>query len=574
MSAIWLLTKKNIKLLIRAKWSALIVLFAPLLLILLLGLSYNTTNNFGINIGVYAPQFTGDVNAFNDLLREEEFTITEYTSSIEKCVQDIKSGQVHTCISLPENLQVQDNTQKEVTFYVDPSRINLVWMVQETVQSKFNLKAQEISQGLTQDILEKVSGTKAGLSARQGDVGSIKEKASSVTQNTGSIKEKLSVLDFAAPQTTYNLAITANLTSVLKEGKDKVEEAITAVQGAGLDENETAEIIATLQATKASLSETISSFNSPDGIGQLIITLQTDLEATKTKLAAAATAVSSSTETLTGSTTALSEMGATLDSLQAALNEMSSSLETLKVTNAGTISNPLITKIEKVSGERTYLNYLFPALLVLVIMFSSLLLGTTLVMIEKHSPAFLRNFFVPVSKITFVLATYLTNLFLIIIQIIVILGISLFFLKDTISSTLPVALILFIAASVFTFIGMIIGYLFTSEETGVLASISLGSILLLFSGVILPLEAVPAAVRAIAAYNPFVLAEKLVREIFLFNTPLGDTIVDVGILAGYALVLFLVILIMESLLHKHLVRKFMHRHHLYHRHREKRLKNI
>lgn len=568
MSAIWLLTIKNIKLLLRAKWSALIVIFAPLLLILLLGLSFNTSNNFGIVVGVYAPQFTEDINAFTNLLKEEQFTIREYPESIDSCVDDIKSGSVHTCISLPENLHVQDNAQKEIIFYVDPSRINLVWMVQETVKSKFNLKSQEISQELTQDILTKVADTRTELSTQATNVGSAKEKASAANEGTSSVAQKLQSLDLKAPDATYNTS-QANLSGTLTDIKTKLNEAQAVVKGAGLEQSKEEEVVSALAGPINIINSFLDS-----GTGELLTKLQSDLETAKSKLSTAAATVSSSTETLSTSTSSLQEVSTTLEGMQNSINELQSKLDSLKVTNAQTITSPFITKIEKVSGDRTYLNYLFPALLVLVIMFSTMLLGTTLVMIEKHSPAFLRNFFVPVSKFTFITSTYFTNIIMIITQIIVILGISLFFIKDTLGSLGAVALILFIGASVFTFIGMIIGYLFTSEETATLASISLGSVFLLFSGVILPLEAVPVFIRGIASFNPFVLTEKLVREIFLFGAPLSQNLIEIGVLFGYAIILFVVILIMESLLHKHLVHKFMHRHHVFHRQREKQMKNI
>src|SRR3989338_4439196 len=117
MQSIWLLTKKNIKLLLRAKASALIIIFAPLLLILILGLSYNTSSKYGLNIGVYAASYTEDVNAFVSTLQEEEFKIIKYDQSIDECVEDIKLGFVHTCIKVPESLKVEDNNPKEITFY-------------------------------------------------------------------------------------------------------------------------------------------------------------------------------------------------------------------------------------------------------------------------------------------------------------------------------------------------------------------------------------------------------------------------------------------------------------------------
>ena len=57
MKSLWLLTKKNLQLLVRSRSSALIIIFAPLLLILILGLSYDTTSQFSLNIPLIPLSF-------------------------------------------------------------------------------------------------------------------------------------------------------------------------------------------------------------------------------------------------------------------------------------------------------------------------------------------------------------------------------------------------------------------------------------------------------------------------------------------------------------------------------------
>ena len=109
MRSLWIITKKNLKLLLRSKGSALIIIFAPLLLILLLGLSYNTSQQYGLNIGIVSAEKTDDINSFINILKTEEFRIIEYGSELDKCVEDIKTGTVHTCIELPSSLKVEGN---------------------------------------------------------------------------------------------------------------------------------------------------------------------------------------------------------------------------------------------------------------------------------------------------------------------------------------------------------------------------------------------------------------------------------------------------------------------------------
>src|SRR3989344_1716701 len=234
MQSIWLLTKKNIKLLLRAKASALIIIFAPLLIILLLGLSYNTSSKYGLNIGVYASSYTEDVNSFMELLKEQEFNIVTYNSSIEDCVQDIKSGVVHTCIAVPENLQVDGNTPKEITFYLDPSKINLVWMIQETLSSKFDFKSQQLSQELTQDLLGKLADAKSKISESKTSLSTAKDKSSSAAGITTTVFQQLSALDLTLPNTNISAEGLANVTDAIDGGLVKIGEAKTKVNDLNL----------------------------------------------------------------------------------------------------------------------------------------------------------------------------------------------------------------------------------------------------------------------------------------------------------------------------------------------------
>ena len=148
-------------------------------------------------------------------------------------------------------------------------------------------------------------------------------------------------------------------------------------------------------------------------------------------------------------------------------------------------------------------------------------------------------------------------------------GLSLIFLKESVSVLGMLALALFLGGTIFTLLGMIIGYLFTSEETGLLASISLGSLLLFFSGVILPLEGISPLLREITFLNPFVVVEKSIREILLFDSTFALLAGKLLLLLSYAVVLFVIILIIDWFMHKHLMQHFFNKRHFAHRQKEK-----
>ena len=65
--------KKNLRLLIRSKSSALIVLFGPLLLILLISMAFNTSSLYDIKIGTYSDSYSELSNSIINNLNKNEF---------------------------------------------------------------------------------------------------------------------------------------------------------------------------------------------------------------------------------------------------------------------------------------------------------------------------------------------------------------------------------------------------------------------------------------------------------------------------------------------------------------------
>lgn len=553
MKTVYFLIKKNLKLLIRSKSSALIVILAPLMLILLIGFSYNTSQT-GLSIGIHSTSFTEEINNFLLSLQEADYKIIKYDNA-QECIEDIKLGFVHTCLTLPENFQIQDNSPKEITFYIDQSKINLVYLITDTFNKKFNLKSQEISQELTSGILSKLSSTQTKIEEKSGQVDQAKAKNQEAVAQSSDIQSNLASLDLSVPSNVYNLT---SLDSIKNDINNKISEVETLVASSELNSSEKS-------IFKTKLNQISSKVNGNGSgtlneVSSLISSLQTDLSETKTKLTAASEKVSTANAELSAITTSLNEGIASLDVIKAVLNEIQQDLASQKITDPSTISAPLVTKIEKVTAEKTNLDYTFPSLMVLAVMFISMLLGTTLVMMEKHNQAYFRNFIVPVKKIIFVLSTYLTNSLLVLIQIAVILGFSLIFLKDSFPHFPLTVLILFVSSSVFTLIGMAVGYLFTSEDTGALASISFGALFLFVSGTILPLESMPAAIRQITKFNPFVLGEKLIREILIFNSSFSALLNDLLLLVCYSVILFILILIIDGFASKHFLTKMLYKH--------------
>jgi len=579
MKNIFRIIKKNLKLLVRAKSSALIIILAPLLIILLVGIAFDNANTYGLNIGVYSTNYNQNVESFLNKLSQKEFKIVKYQDQ-EKCINDIKLAAIHTCVIFPPSLDFNANQQQQITFYVDYSKINLVWMIMDTLSAGITERSREISKDLTNILVSKLEKTKSNLDEKKPVLINAKTANNNVLANAQEVDENLASITFDLGNFSFNQtqnlvsSLQNNLSLNIEEARFLLKSARSTVSGSDASEGDKEEALEDINDALSELETAKNRINDSESnqtlahVYTLIQQIQDELNQTQNQITAAATA---SQQKINEAQNSLSQSLSSLGEIETMMENLLTEIQGIQVTDPSAIASPVTTDIKPVAAEKTYLNYLFPGLMILVVMFISILLGTTLVMMEKHSPALFRNFITPTRNITFIISTYLTNIFLILIQLVIILGIAMYFFSAQILPSLPmVILILLMAATLFSFVGMGVGYVFMSEETGTLAAISFGSLCLFLSSLIIPLESMPAMVRQIAYYNPFVIAERLLRSIILFQPKIKFLATDLFILLGYAFVLFLFIWGSQYLASKNILTHYKYKRHKKARHKKEK----
>ena len=558
---------KDLKLLIRSPNSSLIIILAPLLVILLLGVAFDNANVFGITIGVHSTSYSPDVESLLTKLTEKEIHVVKYDSQ-EACIQDIKLGSANTCIVFPPDLSFTSNEQLVVTFHVDQSKINLVWMVMDTVNERFGTGAREVSKNLVTILINKLDASKSELEGKKATLSSLRTYTVDAQTSVGGISGDLQGLDFSYvenetfPTDAMSKEIAAveqNLTVFLDDAEDHVTSAKALTNTSSIViklDSALEDVVFAQEVVKGSASPSILRLQTT------LDALKLNIETLKGQLVKAEELRDSATPKLELVTEQLNTGLGDITALESSFDAIVNDIKSIQVTNPEAIAQPFVTEIKPVVAPTTYLNYLFPSLIILVVMFISMLLSTTLVMMEKHSPAYFRNFISPTRNITFIIGTYLTNMFLVLIQIGIILLVAGYFFSAQIAPSLHlVVLVLLLSATFFTLWGMGIGYVFTSEETGTLATISSGSVFLFLSSVIIPIESMPALVRQIAAFNPFVICERVLRSVLLFQPEISVVQKDLLLIGGYSLVLFLSILAFEQVLNRHFIQKLAYMHH-------------
>ncbi|MBT4857983.1 ABC transporter permease [archaeon] len=528
--------KKNIKMLLRSKISTLVLVLGPLLIILLVGISFNS-NTFNLNLAVYSDSYSDLSREFIAKLDNESFAITQVGSELE-CTNTVKEQKTHACVVFPPDLTLDNEGSKIILFHVDQSKINLVYLVMSTLEESFAQVSTDISKGLTEDIITTLFMTKAGLIDSNPMIKDIESKNLLIIKNTKDSSTNLGEIDFDTSGSEASFSVTdidTELDNLKKDTDEMIEEAIDAIndlddtsltgnQSDYLEDIEDAvtDVEGEIDNVHNSTTKKLAALNAKisDSLGKL-----TD------KLEDAGDVSSQAIIKINTAKTNADEIALKSEELNKKIDELISNINNIQITNTDNIVSPITTEINPIVQSDSNLGYLFPSLIVILIMFIGLLLPSTLIVMEKNSRAHFRIFTTPTKPWLYTTATYMTSLILLLVQVLIILVVSQFYFKISFLNSFGILLLsLFIIMSLFILIGMLIGDIFNTEEMSMLASVSVATLLLLTSGIVFPIESMPKYIIEKIKYNPVVSGSEAFRKSILFTSGLDSVKEPLGIL--------------------------------------------
>src|SRR3989344_2567869 len=444
-SDLFTIVMKNFRLLIRSRSSALVVIFGPLIVVLLLGMAFNTSGVYDINLGVYSASYSGLTNNLVDQLRDDRYGVIKYESE-DLCVNIIKTGDSHVCLVFPSDMSISNEKTNNIIFYVDYSRVNLVYAVMDSVNKKLSNQSEQLSLEMTQVLVDKLNEAKTELSGK-----------GPVLDSLVSDNEKMSGKVGAGYDTLMSLQLSGNLSDL---NISEIDEEVSRIE---TDYNTSFTDLTTLLDEFETRVKSI--FSEFDKVKTMRNSLSSDLNEDKNSIGL----------------------------VKEGVNKIVSSISSVGVTNAANIVSPFKTEIKPVTTEKTHLGNMFPAMVVLVIMFIAVLLSSTMVIRERKTKAYFRNFITPTSDVVFLIGDFITNFLIVLLQLGVVFGVAAYFFRgEIVNLLLNTVGVLFLVISLFVLLGMVLGYIFNNQETSTLGAMFVSSILLFFSNTILPLESLPS----------------------------------------------------------------------------------
>ena len=558
MSKFITVQKKNLKLLFRNKETVYTIIFGPLLIILLVGFAFMGGKDYSVRVGIAADAPTTFSQETTQLLQQKGYEVIMYNDPV-LCKKGVGDAKVHACIAF---------SGKEIVIYLDESRMNLVYKISEDLSGVLNIQQDTIRQALATDAIKRIDMTKATLKQEMVALADARDRMYLIKSNLTAARDATAAISTEPVNislqglnghqlglaekvhiavTTSNKAIDDSI-NILKRLQDECPDCSnqtlrdasdlrTHLEGIQnnltlLDEKSTRDQLA---SAKFILDNAIADI---DALTQRFVNENKARESIKITIRAASNS---------GDVAA-----AELTTVYADLNSAVNLLEGTRA-NASTLASPVDVSVESVATSEEKVAFTYPYLFVLVMMFMGLLLASTLVVTDKMSRASFRNFTTPTKDTFHIFSSFITAFVILIIEAGIILFASTIFVAEPLLLNTPTTLLLVcITIIVFSFLGMIIGYLSKTQEAAMIASISVGSILLFVSNVISPIEGMLSFVQLIAKVNPYLVLSELLKRSMLFGVTLQQAFSELI----FIMVLIVVLLILTLLIHRRAKKRY------------------
>ena len=534
---------KTLRMIMRSKTSLAAVLLGPLLIITLVGLAFGNITQYSLNIGVFAHDYNELVESYLDAIEDDStYQISRYPL-IDNCINDIRRGSAHTCIEFPRDFRIGTNGSNEIKFYVDQSKTDMVEIIRNVVVERLSRRTAEISEERTEDVLSRVQA-----------VDNIINEQAVVLQD---ISSKLRSTEDKLDDAISGFEYLNNLITGAGDRMDDIDDLSRDMLNYAEDLKEEAHDAVSIGLSWVPVND--SDYAQLENIHTRATNLYNDsfdaridmLNMIRDDRDGSSEIDSRFRSVGRDMDDALSYVGETIDLLGGVGSAFAQASDDFAgIDGAENITAPVRTRLEPVVAERAPLSYMFPTLLVMVIMLVSVMLAGTLVVVEKSSSSFFRNFVTPTSDIAFISGIFISNILVTFFQsLLIILVASFVFGGVMLTNLLTIAVALLIISALFTLLGMLLGYLFNTQEMVSLSGITISSLFIMLSGIIIPLEQMPEYMIRYSIYNPLLMGEGILRRSIIFQTELINEAImrDVFLIVGFSIILLILVIFTQKI---------------------------
>lgn len=489
--------RRNFFIIINSKLSSLMIILGPIILILITGLALQDNSLRSIEASIYSS--TSINPSFIEKMNARSFIVIN-SSSLDDCKSSVLQSKSQVCIEFVPSKSLLSHDSYDLHLYVDFSKQRIVWNIIGSIQ------------GIVDD---ESTGIRSSL------ISSLKESIDELLVNLDSNKQKVQDLQSIANRVNNDINFAINNYNDISVKASQVSQSIVLIKS-DINSLSSYSVSPTLIKRMGENIDTISSLVSgiSDKTGDV-----------------------SSTSGLVLARDNIQKIISDLERVHSAINSVSGDLRSIRNADLERLSNPIPLSYSSISesevstgastGELGFIDYLFPSFMMFFVLFASIVFSASSTIRERSSNAYVRNVISRASGFDFALGNFITSLLIVSLQTSLILFVAKYFLNSSLlDNFLSVGIVMIVAISLFIMIGMFIGYLFNTNESAIVASISLALIFLIFTPIITPLETLPPVASDIISHTPLVILENKLRLITIFDSSLSFSFSDILSLLG------------------------------------------
>ncbi len=195
-----------------------------------------------------------------------------------------------------------------------------------------------------------------------------------------------------------------------------------------------------------------------------------------------------------------------------------------------TVAAPIKLEREVVFKDRSYLDFLMPGIISIVLMFISFLLASITIVQERSKKTLIRTLLTPISLEGFILEKTSALILIALLQGIILIIVAFLFygIVVPVNQLGALFLVVLVYSAAFIGIGMALATFAESENTAMLLSLVLSIPMLFLSGVFFPFETMPQLMVKLGNALPITMGIKALNSVLIYQE-------GAGALAGYLL---------------------------------------
>lgn len=546
---------KDTKIFCRDIRSFALLFLTPIFIVLLVGIAFLSTQPSHVPVIACTEDKTSDLYRDTLLLLRSSgvFDISEREGDCKEIIsQQIKNSDVRAGIIVP-----QQSANSTVEIMIDNTK-----PVSTYIESYFNLITKDLSQKLINAVMADMWSNVGNVSQQ---IDYIHAELISYSQTLGGASSDLDASNAA-------IAGVKGKISSIKNAKASIDSSITEVQMLDGNIASISSSIETIDEKRGNIERTLGYLNISSAafymLSENITMIEDNLASIRNTASAAETSINAieislrnaqsilenantdememrmtnAANSLSSASVSIKQVKGNIDSLANRLMVAKNTLLREQDKYKPVYSEPVNSRITRYFGNKRYIDFIFPTILVMILMLMSTFLSATS-FIRQRSMGLLKRISISTTGSNFLLfEKMIFNAFVSLIPLPFILaaGSLVLGIQINVNNAIPIVFVCSILSIVFVLIGLIIASFSRTESTAILASLIFVVPMMFLSGAFTPYEALPPGLQIFAASMPITISTRLIEGLTFYQLPMDMMGVLVASLFFYIVALFLI----------------------------------